>query len=300
MCKWCGSGEFINYGYRLVRGQRLRRHRCKRCQRTFSGPSRGPHFSDRKPQVNRQLFYLLCAGVSQRRCALLLRINRETVARKIRKYAPYFRSWHESWLKTQTFSKPLLFDEMETFEHTKCKPLSIPIAVEEKSRFILGLHVASIPAKGKLAKIARKRYGRRENKRHDALTLLMNDMKAANATTVKIKSDKAPVYPKLVKTHFPKAMHLRYKGRRGCVVGQGELKAGGHDPLFYLNHNCAMIRDNLKRLSRRTWCTSKKPEQLQNLLNIYMVFHNRWLGAESAVALPGEVATLLPTAMGAS
>jgi hypothetical protein len=51
-------------------------------------------------------------------------------------------------------------------------------------------------------------------------------------------------------------------------VGQGELKRGGFDPLFSLNHTAAMFRDRLKRLSHRTWCTTKRPDRLQLLLDL--------------------------------
>jgi transposase-like protein len=93
-------------------------------------------------------------------------------------------------------------------------------------------------------------------------------------TIPKFITDKSPFYPNLIKDMFPEAVHESYKGRRGCVVGQGELKAGGHDPLFALNHTCAMVRDNIKRMTRRTWCTTKKIPMLENMLYIYAMFHN--------------------------
>jgi hypothetical protein len=64
-------------------------------------------------------------------------------------------------------------------------------------------------------------------------------------------------------------------------VGQGELKRGGFDLLFALNHSCAMVRDNLKRLSRRTWCTTKRPDRLQCLLNLYICAHNAMIDQKS-------------------
>ncbi len=57
----------------------------------------------------------------------------------------------------------LEFDDLETFEHTKCKPLSATIAVESKTRRILGFRVARMPAKGLLAAISRKKYGYRKD-----------------------------------------------------------------------------------------------------------------------------------------
>jgi len=61
------------------------------------------------------------------------------------------------------------------------------------------------------------------------------------------------------------------------VVGQGELKRGGYDPLFSLNHTAAMIRANINRLFRRTWCTSKRIDRLEGHLLLYTDYHNRVL-----------------------
>lgn len=68
-----------------------------------------------------------------------------------------------------------------------------------------------------------------------------------------------------------------YKCRRGCVVGQCELKRGGFDPLFSLNHTATMLRDHIKRLARRTWCTPKRLERLQHFLDMYAFYHNESL-----------------------
>ncbi len=79
---------------------------------------------------------------------------------------------------------------------------------------------------------------------------------------------------------------IRSYGSEGGEIGpnpifptpiQGELKRGGFDPLFALNHTCAMFRDHLKRLSRRTWCTTKRASCLQDLLYVYAWFHNERL-----------------------
>jgi hypothetical protein len=105
----------------------------------------------------------------------------------------------------------------------------------------------------------------------------MGELGTADVT---LKSDECPRYPPLVRAVVPWATHVTFKGRRGCVVGQGELKAGGFDPLFSLNHTCAMQRDKVKRLSRRTWCTTKKPERLQHLADLFAYFHTERLRAK--------------------
>lgn len=163
---------------------------------------------------------------------------------------------------------------METFEHTKCKPLSLTIGVEKHTRKIVGLRVSRFAAKGRLAPIARKKYGPRKDEREKGRNELFKEFQTRVAQVCTISSDMSPFYPATVKKWFPKAVHLTTKGRKGCVVGQGELKRGGYDPIFTLNHTYGMIRDNLKRLTRQTWCTTKDPRRLEDLLYIYANYHN--------------------------
>jgi hypothetical protein len=91
---------------------------------------------------------------------------------------------------------------METFEHTKCKPVSIPLAVEKQSRRTIAIEVASMPAKGKIARISRAKYGVRDDDRKEALTLVLQRVKTAAPGIKVIKSDMCPRYPNVVKKTF--------------------------------------------------------------------------------------------------
>jgi hypothetical protein len=169
------------------------------------------------------------------------------------------------------------FDDLETFEHTKCKPLSVTLAVEHKTRRILDFEVSQMPAKGRLTKIAFKKYGIRKDQRFSARERLFYRLQSLVEPNALIKSDENPHYPKTVKRYFPKAHHQSFKGQRGSLGGFGELKKIRFDPLFSLNHTCAMFRANVNRLFRKTWCTTKKPERLRMHLAIYAHFHNTCL-----------------------
>lgn len=52
------------------------------------------------------------------------------------------------------------------------------------------------------------------------------------------------------------------------------MKKVRFDPLFSLNHTCAMLRANINRLFRRTWCTTKVPENLGAHIAMYAYYHN--------------------------
>ncbi len=68
------------------------------------------------------------------------------------------------------------FDDMESWIHTKLKPVAIPPIVMHPKRLILAFGVVSMPAKGKLAKTSVAKYGRRPDHRkqglHNSLTKL--------------------------------------------------------------------------------------------------------------------------------
>jgi transposase-like protein len=282
MCPWCKDPKatVIRKGYfdkASTRAEKIQRFHCKGCHRRFSTQTDSLTYREKKPHLDQPLFRLLCSGMSQRACARLLGCHPKTVARKLCRLGLRAKERLAEWRAEGPVGGTVVFDEMETFEHTKCKPLSIALAVEEGSRRVVAVVVASMPAKGKLAAVARKRYGPRRDGRRKALEIMAKAIDKASPRLTLLKSDQCPRYPSLVARLLPRAMHETYLSRRGCVVGQGELKRGGFDPLFSLNHTAAMFRDRLKRLSRRTWCTTKRPDRLQLLLDLYAWYHNELL-----------------------
>jgi transposase-like protein len=246
--------KFVRFGsyFRTSDSRSIQRFRCCACRHTFSTATGSPCFGQKKRRINEPLRELLASGISLRRSAIVFRVHRTTIARRL------------------VF---LGIDDLETFEHAKSKPLSVTLAVSLK-RKILAFEVASMPAKGPLAKIGRKRYGFRPDHRSRALKALLNRIRPVVSDRAVIRSDRCPRYPGPVARLFPNARHETVKGRRGCVTGQGELKRGGFDPLFSLNHTCAMLRANVNRLFRRTWCTTKKAQALAHHLAIYADYHN--------------------------
>ena len=255
----------------------VQRYRCNRCRKHFSNATFRDEYWQKKRHLNFQIFRDLVSGVSQRRVARNFHIARRTVDRKFefigRKCLREFLRANERLPRAST----VVFDEMETFEHTKCKPLSIPLAVEGHSRRILGFDVATMPSKGKLAKIAVKKYGPRKDLRSQSRLRMFASLKNLVEEGAHFQSDQNHFYPKDLRVSFPKATHEAFKGQRGSIVGQGELKTVRWDPLFSLNHTCAMFRANLNRLFRKTWCTTKKPERLLLHLAMYAYFHNKYL-----------------------
>jgi transposase-like protein len=285
-CPYCNSSQessgsrtlVVRFGSFLRKSDLSLQQRffCKPCKRSFSKATFSPCFKQKKRHLNPEVFKFLASGLSQRRLAILFRVNRKTIVRKF----IFMGLWSEHFLSQDLENYPKVdsfeFDDLETFDHTKLKPLSVIMAVESKTRRILGFKVAQMPAKGLLTQKSLLKYGKRKDQRKKARNELFQEIKEFVSPDAIIRSDENPHYPNDVKKHFPKCQHITFKGRRGCVTGQGELKSGGFDPLFTLNHTFAMYRANINRLFRKTWNTTKRPERLRLHIAIYVLFHN-WI-----------------------
>jgi transposase-like protein len=276
--KLVSGSYFVRFGffYRTGDSRWIQRYRCVGCKFTCSNASFRWWFREKKRAKNLLLKKHLAGTGSLRRAAKYLHLNRKTVARKLLSLG--FEA--EYLLHTANVNKPpasvIEFDDLETFEHTKCKPLSITLAVESATRRILGIEVSTMPAKGLLVEKAKK-YGPRLDGRRKAREVLFKRLQGLVREDVVIKSDNNPHYPSDVARFFPKAKHITYAGKRGSLGGQGELKKVRFDPLFSLNHTCAMLRANVNRLIRKTWCTTKRADRLRAHLMIYAQYHNEEL-----------------------
>ncbi|AGH96435.1 hypothetical protein [Pseudobdellovibrio exovorus] len=278
-CSCDSKAVKTGFFFRKSDSKYIQRWKCPACLRTFSTATNSLCFAQKKRRLNPLIQQYLIGKVSQRRISVFLNINRKTVARKVIFLGHKHRLSRFRYLKKyqKVKAQKVQFDDMITFEHTKCKPVAISILVEEKSRKILDFEVSAIAANGRLAEISRKKYGKRKDYRRSGWeTLFARNQKFVDKKA-HFKSDEYPLYRDALKKYFPDSTHEQFKGRKGCVVGQGELKAGGLDPLFALNHSAAMIRDGLGRLVRKTWCTTKRLDRLRDQLDIYIDYHNRIL-----------------------
>ncbi|AUN99479.1 hypothetical protein C0V70_15460 [Bacteriovorax stolpii] len=265
-------------GYYLRKddSRQIQRYKCSACSKKFSRATGTLEFGQKKRRINKTIFKILSSGVSMRRSAIILGVHRTTIDRKLVYLAQKSRRMHADLLLkigTQKVER-LQFDDLITTEHTKLKPLSISVAVDARSRVILGAFVSQIPAFGHLASLSRQKYGKRKSYHKESMMKLFEKITPVVSPYAEIKSDEHRIYKEVVREFFPNADYKQYKGEKAMIAGLGELKKNGRDPLFAINHTCAMLRANINRLFRRTWCTTKKPKRLEDHLAIYIAFHN--------------------------
>lgn len=249
---------------------------CRLCGKQFSQATFSACYHQNKRRINYIVRASLCSSMSMRRIALIHNISRTTVKRKLEFLASQAANKQKVWLQGKVF-KHVEFDDLETFEHTKCKPISLTMAVESKTRKIIGFKLSEIGPRGLLTKAAHKKYGKRTNESYRNRRLLFKELQEHIDEGAVFKSDMHVQYSRLVKAYFPKATHRLYKGERAKLSGFGELKDTSFDPLFSINHSFAMLRANVNRLARKTWCTTKQMKFLEMHLRIYIDFHNQVL-----------------------
>ena len=282
ICKAQKSSLLIQkdgFYFRSSDSKKVLRFRCSGCGKRFSSATFSVNYRQNKRRVNPILKKLLSSGVSMRRCALILNITRTTVKRKVIFLGNDAQTSHKLFLNklTKNKIKHIQFDDLITLEHTKMKPLSVSMAVDGKTRHILGFEVSQIPAFGHLAKKSVEKYGYRKSNHKDSLEKLFENIKTVVDPYAVIRSDQHKLYPQFVKRYFPNSTYYTYQSARGCVAGQGELKRLKFDPLYSINHTFAMLRANINRLVRKTWCTTKNPQMLKHHIQIYIEFHNNIL-----------------------
>lgn len=258
--------------YRTAWDGRYRpRYRCVSCRSTFSQQTFRKTFGQHRPDVNQAVFELAASGVTQRRMARVLRVARDTVAAKILFLAKLSESAHELWLAQQGEERLVHFDEMETFEHTKLKPVSIALAVHARTGAIVGTAVEPIAYKGRLAHVAFKKYGPRPDRSGFAIQRVLETVRRAASPDLVLVTDESPKYPRRIRRVLPTATHRAVR-RVPSVLAKRRRNVD--DPLFALNVTAAKLRSDLARLSRKTWVTTKKLDRLASHLSLYVAWNN--------------------------
>lgn len=258
----------------------IQRYWCHGCKKGCSDATGKRWFRAKKRRFHEALRKEFASLGGVRPIARDTELNRKTVARKLVLLGEEAEQRFRASNLLRQKARVIEFDDMETFEHTRCKPLSITLAVHRRTQRILGFEVSSMAAKGMLVERARK-YGLREDTREQGRRRLFATLQDLVHEEAQIRSDSHPAYPRIVKEYFPKAQHVTFLSRRGSNTGGGELKEGVFDPLFALNNTAACLRMRITRLLRKTWYTTKRADRLRSHLYIYAESHNRLKDAQA-------------------
>ena len=260
--------------------QKVPRYKCKHCGKTFSSNTFKDTYKQHKPELNNPIFNFYASNVSQNRLAVNLKCNVKTIVRKIKYLAYKARIIHEHKLNNGELKVGIVqFDEMETFEQTRMKPVAIAIAVEsywddEKRVYRTGRIIDAIAApmyyRGIMAKKAQEKYGDREDRGLGARVDVVESVKkAANKPNIKILTDGKRSYGNLFTGIMPAIKHE--------IITRKQNSASEVDRMFSLNHTCARLRHDMSRMTRKSWVTTKSVDALQEHIDLYIAYFNNYV-----------------------
>jgi transposase-like protein len=287
---------------RACDGRQVQRFQCKRCSRTFSTQTFRVDRGLRKPALDRRIFDALISKVTQRQAARRLDCDRGTIAHRIKVFGKHCREFHERLMQERGQSRPwkggFAFDELETYEHNRrLKPVTVPVLVHKESHCILHTAVGTLPPRKPLSKANLKKLEKlesagvkRRSESREKVAECFDVLRSACPPTsvVSISTDEKYSYRALLRKTF--GDHLVHD------TTNSKVQRMCWNPLFVVNHTLAMLRDGVSRLVRRNWGASKKRENLELHLWIYVAWRNyvRPITNARLLETAGMVAGLAP------
>ena len=243
-CIKCQSERVVKKGWVKTRhrAKKVQRHHCKDCGVMFTSRNNLPTYRERRPDLNEKIKHMYVEGMPLRAIARVLGCSYNTVVRKFVKYA-----------KVESESN----DEAETLNPTKCKIIQIDEMVTFLNKRGNWVYIAlAVAGHGKILS-----FQCGQDKK-TTLHALMRDIETyVNDKTI-FYSDKDMSYQKLLEQFYPQADYV--------ILPRGEA----NEYLKHLNFVCALVRNRLGRMSRKSWCFTRDIGRLQLNLEMLMRRHN--------------------------
>jgi transposase-like protein len=263
-CPRCSSENIIKKSlYKVKKNNRLiRRYQCKDCNVTFTINTDKNTYLQKRPDLNKQIYLHYCEGNTLHGIARLLGITYKTVVRKFKFMAHIARELHLKNIEEKNIITTYVqFDEMESFEITKTRPLGIELAIRPKTCEILSAKVCRIPMKAHSVPYEEKQEYRVITNQEQCITeMLLETAKCLNENTSTLACDGDSSNIRLAKEICTESNVVSY--------------VRGYNELWKLNHVCAKLRHHISRLTRKTWATTKKMERLQMHLDLFIAYQN--------------------------
>lgn len=219
-----------------------------------------------------------------RRMEILLGCSKVTIARKIAYLAEQAQIAHEAFLANpENHTTYALMDELETFIHARYKQVSVPVVIRSKNRTILAFGVARTPSKLPLGGAGQGPLPPggvpwRRDDRPRVVPAVLEQAGRAMKPGAKLATDGASSYPKWIERSLPGVIHVIGHSPDEKSLARAKKRADGEprefDPLQPINVTFATMRNDLARLGRKTWTTTKTMRGLEQHLWIYVAWRN--------------------------
>jgi hypothetical protein len=234
-------------------------------------------FRDHKPHLNRPLLELLTSGVGLRQSSRVLRLTRRCLEIKARKLGQHLAHLNLNLRGSLGEGACLQLDEIETYETKRReRPVTFPILIESKSRFIIWGESGTLSPRGRMNPSRKeaieadsRQFGCREDQSESTVrrTLAKAIPMVKGLRLLLVQTDEKSTYPGLLREAFGSSVvdHQTTSSKRERTI---------QNPLFPINQMEAISRDLLGRLRRESWLVSKRRRFLDQAFQMLMAWKN--------------------------
>ena len=257
------QGFYRKKGYRTLvhNSKKVPKYQCKACGAYFCATQSKPTRQQHRPDLNAEIFKLAVSGVSMRRMETLLGCAKQTIARKVALLAKQAQAEHARFLANPSnHTTHAMMDELETFVHARWKQLAVPVVIRKKTGHILAFDVCRKPTN-----MPKTNHAWTLDQRPQVVPAVMSAAAPALKPQATFTTDGGPSYPKWLKASQLNVVH---------EVKHSPMGNTDFDPLFGINVTFAKMRNDLARLGRKTWTTTKSIQGLRNHLWLYVAWTN--------------------------
>ena len=260
-CPKCQSKNKKKKGFMKTKFAKTQVYQCKDCGRKYTKRNDSINYRKRKQYLRRKITKLYCERMSLNGIARVLGVNIKTVVRYFRENSKLSKQANKKRIvKGELLTSYVQFDQLETYEHTKRKPVGIQVSIRHKTGEIISAKAGYIPIR---ALAVSKTYSEEWNKKAvnstHTLKMLLETKKVLNRNSATITCDQdkgqVGVLKELYKDPF---ITLAPSSREHKKI----------DRVF------RRMRQDISRLGRRTLSTTKDIKQLQNHLDLYIKYNN--------------------------
>ena len=261
-CQYCRSKDLKKKGIMKTKRGKTQRYQCKSCLKTFTKRTGSLNYRHRKQHLRKKITQMYCERMSLRGIARTLKIDRKTVVRYFKESASEAttknrKRLHEKGLVTRFIQ----FDQLETYEHTKRKPVGIQVSIRWKTGEIISAKAGYIPIR---ALAVSKAYSSDWNSKvtnNHTFDMLWESKKALNEKGTLVSCDTERSQVNLLKELYTEPY---------LTLSPSSSENKKIDRVF------RKMRQDISRLGRKTLSTTKKLKRLQKHLDLYIHYNNNY------------------------
>lgn len=260
-CPHCESQNNKKKGFMKTKRGKTQVYQCKDCNKKFTKRTGTINYRKRKQHLRDEITRKYCERMSLRGIARTSNASYPTIVKYFRENSELARQANKKRIATKDLVTSYVeFDQLETYEHTRKKPVGIQISIRHKTGEIISAKAGYIPVRAlSVSKSYSTEWNRQAQNSTHILKMLNETKKALNRKGSLVSCDKDRKQGKVVKELYTDPF---------ITIQPNSKEHKKIDRVF------RRMRQDISRLSRRTLSTTKDIRQLQNHLDLYTDYNN--------------------------